>query len=159
DRLSTDNHRFAQVFVVAILLAIPFAATDLQNFLELPVRMGAMGALIGVHFAVWVPTNGVRFRLVVLQLLATFVFALVLIGLGMPWFGDRNWIFLIRAWAAISGILLTAGIALKLTADFVRRRSNRFIERFLACDTGSVDGFLGTAAMLAPFADLRILEA
>ncbi|WP_374368581.1 hypothetical protein [Dongia sp.] len=158
-RLSVENHRFAQFFVVAILLAIPFAATDFQNFLELPVRMGAIGALIGVHFAVWVPNAGVKFRLVLFQLLAIFVFALVLIGLGIPWFGDRNWIFLIRAWAAISGILLTAGIALKLTADFIRRRSNRFIERFLACDTGSVDGFLGTAAMLAPFTDLRILEA
>lgn len=159
DRLSVENHRFSQFFVVAILLAIPFAATDFQNFLELPVRMGAMGALIGVHFAVWVPTTGVKFRLVLLQLLAIFVFALVLIVLGMPWFGDRNWVFLIRAWVAISGILLTAGIALKLTADFVRRRGNQFVERFLACDTGSVDGFLGSAAMLAPFADLRILEA
>jgi hypothetical protein len=159
ERLSAENHRFARFFVVAVLLAIPFAATDFQNFLDLPVRMGAMGALIGVHFAVWVPTTGIKFRLVLLQLLAIFVFALVLIGLGMPWFGDRDWTFLIRAWAAISGILLAAGIALKLTADFVRRRGNRFIERFLACDMESIDGFLGSAAMLAPFADMRILEA
>ena len=157
DSPSEEDRRFGQFFVVALLLALPFAATDFQNFVDLPVRMGAMGALIGVYLAVWVPTNGLRFRLVLLQLLAILVFALILVALGLPWFDDRDWTFLIRAWAAITGILLTAGILLKLSADAVRRRGNRFIEQFLACDTGSVDSFLSSAAMLPPFSDMQIL--
>jgi hypothetical protein len=156
-RLPGEERRFAQFFVIAMLIAVPFAATDFQNFLELPVRMGALGVLIGIHIAVWVPASGMRFRFVLAQLCGAFAFAAILIASGWPWFDDHGWPFLVRAWAAVSGVLLAAGIALKLTADFVRRRSNRFLEQFLACDMRGVDSFLGTAAMLAPFSGMLIL--
>jgi hypothetical protein len=76
----------------------------------------------------------------------------------LPWLDDRGGPFLIRAWAGVAGILLATGILLKLTADVVRRRNNRFLEQFLACDLGSVDAFLGSAAMLPPFAGMSVLS-
>jgi len=156
-RLPGDERRFARFFVLAVLIAIPFAATDFQSFIHLPVRLGAMGALVGVHVAVWVPGGGVRIRLVLAQLAGAFLFAALLIAAGSPWLGDHGWPFLIRGWTAVSGILLATGILLKLTADYVRRRNNRFLEQFLACDTRSVEAFLGAAATLRPFAGMSLL--
>lgn len=156
-RLTIQQNETAGFFVAALLIATPFAATDFQAIIILPVQLGAVATLICLYFAVWLPMPGTGILNVALQLAGILVASALLAMFVRLLVPNSDAASLLAAGAVSFCVILAAALVAKIGFEHQLGKRQRFLDAFVATDKGSVDSFLEGCATIEPFTDVVLL--
>jgi len=146
---SRNELRLIRAVILAVLLAIPLAATDFREEIDgIPVRLGAIGVLFFVHVLSKVYDSNTALRELLLRLLMTLVYAGALAGVfavvtvgSMDTAASAVW----RGYPVALAWMLLTTIYVRLQAISATSSSNRFLawlaEARLESATAFVDSF------------------
>lgn len=155
--LPVQHNETAGFFVAALLVATPFAATDFQAIIVLPIQLGAIATLICLYFAVWLPSPGTGIVNVALQLAGILLAALLLGLFTRVLVPNSDPASFLAASAIAFCVILAAALAAKLGFDHQLGKRRRFLDAFVATDKRSMDGFIEHCATIEPFTDALLM--
>lgn len=159
--LSANEARLARAVVVVVVLALPLAATDFREELgQVPVRLGALGALAFVYVFLHLSESQRVVRGLLAHMAAALVFATVLAGVMAlathgtgPGFAEAG----LRGMpVAMAWVLLTA-IFVRMRAVSLAGDGSAFLRWLLHARLDTPEGFLRSLRRLPQTADHVVL--
>lgn len=152
------EHRTADVFAFALVMAALFFLTDYRLILETPVRYGALGFLLAAYVIVSELSPRQNLAKLGNEAIAVFSVSAILTLLALSAFGLRDVAGLLQLFGLSLTLFLTAIILLRYFGLRVERRVN--VSRYLLdADTSSLERFLSHALHSPDVHDARLVTA